>query len=565
MTNGDPWSLIEGLLAVARGGDLGLLKQCLDLAQQYDGDRGVQRVQRRLLVLGLGSQEARRGMLDRARTLHASLCPWCYTSVTIPREVGTPRLRHKHGQLASLKHRIRLIESGWRTRLEIKTPNQVLYRGPEPDLRLTRHGAAWILAGPWMFVALSAAFIGPTGEILSALVAGCLIAALVSFCIVSVIWQPRPRDERIHDHAWHLLAPRLLKHSLKPASSAFLAALARKTLEDESPLPSPSVLDLLLLRGEKAIREGPLPPGYLALWRRMAIQATTSEGADPIPLVAQQVSRCFQGLLPMLFAECLLDGWRAPWMTPGARARLRILVTDQAFESGFEVADLLVAGQTAPALAALLRINEPEGLAALRLLWSLRPTRPWIRCGASRTVFDLAAEPSSAGLLVSYPDLLLAQDSPELPLVMHGDPPASLVQILLCTRGLFFQSVLFTAMPRMIETRRRKIGHELRLDGLRFRSEQPLDQAAALLELWFRYAFSDFLPDIRRALTWRSPDRTIALRAVGALGCPECGKYFKGRIGEVGVALDEESTTNRGESDKPRRKKKKDSPSPGAG
>ncbi len=115
----------------------------------------------------------------------------------------------------------------------------------------------------------------------------------------------------------------------------------------------------------------------------------------------------------------------------------------------------------------------------------------------------------------------------------------------------------------MIETRRRKIGHELKLDGLRFRSDQPLDQTGSLLEVWFRYAFSDFLPDIRRALTWRSPDRTITLRAMGALACPDCGRYFLGRVGEVGVTLDEETPTKSGNSAKPRRKKKKDSPSGG--
>ncbi len=121
-----------------------------------------------------------------------------------------------------------------------------------------------------------------------------------------------------------------------------------------------------------------------------------------------------------------------------ARARLRILVADQAFEAGFEVADLLGAGQMAPALAALLRISDPDGLAALRLLWSLRPTRPWFRCGLSRTVFELATEPQSAELLASYPDLLLVQDSPELPLITHNDQPEAAVQVLLCAAACSF-------------------------------------------------------------------------------------------------------------------------------
>ena len=113
--------------------------------------------------------------------------------------------------------------------------------------------------------------------------------------------------------------------------------------------------------------------------RRLQVEADAPAGADPVPAVVQQLARCFQGRLPLAFAQQLLEDWAANWWSAGNLSRLRILLCDRAFEAGFEVRNLLDAGQSAPALGTVLDVERPDALAALRLLWSQRPSRPWDR------------------------------------------------------------------------------------------------------------------------------------------------------------------------------------------
>src|SRR5205807_1947660 len=108
------------------------------------------------------------------------------------------------------------------------------------------------------------------------------------------------------------------------------------------------------------------------------------------------------------------------WWAAGNLARLRILLCDQAFEAGFEVRSLLDGGAAAPALAAVLKTDAPLGLAALRLVWSLRASRPWDRLGAVRTAFELAEGPGRASDLAERPDVLLWQEDPRCLVAAEG-------------------------------------------------------------------------------------------------------------------------------------------------
>ena len=74
-----------------------------------------------------------------------------------------------------------------------------------------------------------------------------------------------------------------------------------------------------------------------------------------------------------------LANWEPAWWTEGNVARLRILLCDRAFEAGFEVRNLLDAGRNSPGLADVLHTGDPHRLATLRLLWSLRPRRSYLR------------------------------------------------------------------------------------------------------------------------------------------------------------------------------------------
>jgi hypothetical protein len=291
------------------------------------------------------------------------------------------------------------------------------------------------------------------------------------------------------------------------------------------------------------VAAGQAPPSHLAALRRLLVEDAAAAGADPAPLVADLLARCFEGRAPLAFAEHLLARWRSAYWTRGNLARLRVLLCDRAFEAGFEVHNLIDAGQSAPALGEVLGIDDVRGLAALRLLWARRPTRPWDHCGPSRTVFDLAAEAKSAALLEDQPDLLLWQEEPGWRVAADGgEEPMRGAEIRVCVGGVWLQDARFTEPPRDVELLRKSMGCELSLGGRRFRSPDDLDGLARRMERWFRYYFQEFRPEAAQVQTWQSPDRSAILRAWGAAPCPECKRFLLARLGQVGVALDEAAT-----------------------
>jgi hypothetical protein len=226
--------------------------------------------------------------------------------------------------------------------------------------------------------------------------------------------------------------------------------------------------------------------------------------------------------------------------TRGARVRLRVLLCDRAFEAGFEVANLLDIGCTEPVLGEILGADDPAGLAALRLLWSQRPTRPWDQCGEARTVFDLGADDKYADLLGRRPDLLLWQREPLWIVTAEGgELPMRPAEIMVCAGGVWLQDVRFVEAPVVIEETGTPFGGQLVLGNHQFRGAGEIDALARRMERWFRFAFNDFLFQTANVAAWRSPERAAILRAWGAAPCPECGRYILARVGAIGVALDE--------------------------
>jgi hypothetical protein len=295
-------------------------------------------------------------------------------------------------------------------------------------------------------------------------------------------------------------------------------------------------------RTDNALGMGIAPPGHLAALRRLMVEDAVARGADPVPLVIDLLGRCFEGRLSLSFAEHLLAGWESSWWTPGNKVRLRALLCDRAFEAGFEVRNLIDAGQNAPALGRLFGTDNVPYLAALRLLWSLRPSRPWDRCGDPLPVFDLAADPKRTELLGLFPDLLLWQVEPEWLVAAPDEDDPKPTQILFCLRGLFLQGALFTEKPTVVEVNARWRYNDLVIGSKRFRSSGSLDMLALRMERWFRYVFAEFLTALPSVEKWRAPDRQAILRAWGAVTCPECQHQLLPRVAQVGIALEEGKT-----------------------
>src|SRR5262249_8484963 len=156
--------------------------------------------------------------------------------------------------------------------------------------------------------------------------------------------------------------------------------------------------------------------------------------------------------------------------------RLQVLLTQRAFAAGLEVSDLVDLARVGPALGTALAVDDVDTLVQRRLLWSLRPTRPWERLGPVQTVFELAdagADKDRQVLFVHFADLLLAT---------KGRP------MMVCGRGTWFEDDWITQLPRTIQisVRRRQDdpGFDLIVDSLRFRFTDNPEDTADRLERW---------------------------------------------------------------------------------
>jgi hypothetical protein len=550
----DPWSVIEECVDDYRAGkNPDLLERCRALAQRVDAEHGLLRLERLLLARGLDDPEARAALLEEAADAHAALCPWCFGLAPVPREVPPFTLHQQGGRLGARGYHVEVSERGWQTRLEAAAPGRVVFRGGEPGRRWTARGATAVFVGPFVLLALAcAAALPDNGTRVLRTVLALLGSAAVVYVGVLYAWHVHvPLLDRLRNYAWTVLAPALHAGGFRLEDSAFLAGLARRSMGDHTYAHLRwAVLPGLLATTEEAVRAGRASPSHLAALRRLAVSdAAEAAGADPVPLLADELARCFDGRLPLAVADHLLAGWEPAWWTEGNVARLRILLCDRAFGAGFEVRNLLDAARTCPALAEVLHTADPHRLAALRLLWSLRPTRPWDRCGDADTAFDLAEDRGNAALLGRHPDLLLYHVDRSVDVVGDGGKgrmgPA---EIVVGAGGVSLQEVTFTESPGVVEVRGKNLGHELKVGDRWFRAPQPLEDLARRLERWMRYAFRELLPAAREALAWRPPDRSALLRAWGAVPCPECGRYLLARAGEVGLAPEEESAGPAGEA-----------------
>jgi uncharacterized C2H2 Zn-finger protein len=538
----EPWAVIEDWISEYRtSGDAVLLEHCRLRGRQLDPDDGLHRVHRLLLQAGVNDSEARRDLIALARERHASLCPGCYALA--PQPCGAPprALNLRPGRLSAGDYVVETSTKGIWNQLEVRAPGRVLFDGREGWWFWTRRGATLFLAGPFVLFTLATAVWPEGGLELLVPVTVLAVAALLLQWLVRRWWRTEGAPpNRLLRHAWTRLAPRLHEPEFSATDSAFLAELALLTPAGAFRQHRGPLLTSLLKRTEDAVIAGLEPPAHLAALRRLAVEDAAARGADPVPLVADQLARCFEGRLPLVYAEDLLSGWRSDWWTRGNLNRLRVLLCERAFEAGFEVSNLLDAGKTAAALGEVLATDDPTGLAALRLLWSQRPTRPWDHCGGAQTVFDLAADSDHADLLSEHPDLLLRQrEAAWVIAVEGGEEPMREAEILICVGGVWLQEVRFTESPAVVEETRKVFGGELALGKRRFRGPGEIDALARRMERWFRFAFKDFFPRMASVRTWQSPERAAILRAWGAAPCRECGRYFLPRVGAIGVALDE--------------------------
>lgn len=527
----EPWSVIhEWLDELRRGDSPGLLDRCRDLAKQCEGEQGLHRLERLLLVNGLRERHELQSLREEAARRHSGLCPRCLALVELVRPAAVPPLNQSHGRLSRNGFSVEISERGFAPHLEIVTPGSTVYRGREPERSLTRRGALVFLVGPLVLFALVAGMLCVhLGRAPLLPVAVPLFAALVTAFGIRLYWLnlDDPLDRAV-DHAWRLLVPRL---DLKQGSAEvgeFLGGLILLSGQHGTPTARAEELARRLAFAEQAVPLGRTSLAQLAVLHRLAAADAATQDADLVLLLAGQVRRALLGELPLRYAEEILgqQGWR---LSQADQARLRVLVADAAFEAGLEVREMEELGQTAPSLGAVLKTDRLRELAQLRLLWSLRPRRPWRRWGDARTVFELAVDPYQATEHFSrHPDLLL----------VDREPPC----LILTSRGLAFRDAMIAEQPYRISVREADAQHdrtyELVVGDHRFGFWNDPTPVRVRVEGWLRFWFEEFLPRLPEVRDWQPPEPPRTLFAQEVAVCPECQTVFWARVGEVGTLRD---------------------------
>ena len=534
----DPWRLIEDWLdEYCQSPRPQLLARCRAFARRVDPEGGIRRVERLFLAHRIEDQAARRALLDEARTRSASLCPRCFAMLFSPEEIPARSLTFVNGRLEGEGYQVAIIEQGFFSRLIVEAPGKKIYEGPEPERWLSIRGAETALAGPLVLLALVAAFIWPADSGPVLVVALLLLTALLALRGVRWLWQGSESSlDRAVNYAWALLVPRLETDGLGEKDLRFLANLALTSVgHGRAQLRADSLQRVLNHIGKKVTVDAAPVTQLAAIWR-LVVEDRGQAGDDPVQLVTAQIGQCFDGHLPLSFAEHLLAGWESPSWTPEQLARLRILLCERAFASGFEVRDLLAAGISAPALGEVMRTSDANEMCRLRLLWSLRPERPWDSLGTTVNAFELARGPKSqledAELLAEYPDLLLAATE---------EP-----RLLLCGQGIVFQDELITEAPASIEIKKYSgNSYELILGNQHFEFRRDPVILVSKLERWFRYWFGEFLPQATHVLGWRSPGLPPSFRLNKTVNCPECRRELLPRVGDLAVLVEEPEMMHR--------------------
>jgi hypothetical protein len=505
------WRMLDGWLTDPAGGRL--------------------HVYRGLLVHGLRADDALDHLRRDAQRHRAGLCPRCFTAVPLdavrfPVAEDVRPLSLAGGRLSGHGYVVEVQDQGITYRLRAETPQGVIFDGREPGHSLTLQGWRWLGVGLPVGLALVLALLLPP----PAVIWGTLIPLLVALGIGLGLRAQPPPDlaDRAVDHAWRLLAPQLQTGGSSADEAAALAGLAQVSIGRGSAQARERRVSRLIER----LSAAPESPIALAALLRLRAEDAAVTGNDAVRIVADAVGPCLTGEWPASWANLLLaDDTLAGW-TPGQRARLRVLLAARAFTAGLGVWELHELGRVVPALGRTLGAEDTDGLARLRLLWELRPKRPWQRCGSAATVFELANYPMLGGQhLEAAPDLLLFQP---LPGGRDGQPD----YLLVCGRGLILRDALLHERPQSFDSRPLPVskgsGYELDFGPHKLHYADAPDVLARRLEAWCGFYFDRFLPRMADVLIQPAGVRLRPLLRQLTVKCRECGKRFLGRHGPAG-------------------------------
>jgi hypothetical protein len=524
----EPWDVIgQWVNDFARTNKADFLDRAIELAQALDPTDGLSRVHRLLLLGGSDDEEAHALLRAEAAEKNASLCPHCYALVPLPTRATPTPVVVASGRVDGGGFRVELSDRYAFNVLRAETPEAPVYFGPEPGHALTRRGAVLLFLVPTLVAAASFAIMPRLlGIPPFAAVSGSLLAGLFAYVGVRAAWaEASAAPDRVVNHAWRILVPRLLLREVRRPDAAFLAGLAIASRGRGDP----EVREDQIARAIDKLKHDRVGVPYVTPLSGLKI-ADLDDEADDLPATADEIGASFDGTLPLDHAESLVTELRGDAADRTRRVRLRVLMLARAFAAKLEAEDLRMIGQVCPALGAAYASEDRDGLARLKLLWLYRPRRLWQRIGSATSVFDLARYPKLAeNYLKLRPDLLLFQAS-------GGTDGAA--PILVCEEGVVYRDTVIAEPNPTIRVKARSLvrggGYEMTIDDRTYKFHEDPTLLVRRLKAWSLFLFKEFLPRARLLTRRQSPQGDRLLRQK-VTACPECRKAFLVLAGEIGL------------------------------
>jgi hypothetical protein len=487
-------------------------------------DDGLAHLSRQMLRRRLVSPEAASALRLIAARQKAALCPHCHAVVPLPADeypeaASIPGLELSNDRLSGEGFVVARATRGLAARTRVTAPN-----GASRDWTVSgglwhRNSAIRRLVAPWVVLALAlASMLRPEWAILGTAIALC--AAYLGRLIVRSRSAPQTKGSLV-DAAWNHAVPALVDQPLTPGASRYLARLARTSMRLGSARARVGSLAHAERRANSALGDG-VPAIHWSALLALRINDLGRLGEDPVPDFANALADVLRrGELAQLELLLAHGNWRE-WPA-GRRTRLRIALLARAFDADMGVWELVEVGEAVPALGELLDSANVDGLARLRLLWSLGADKPWERCGAAATAFELAAFLPTEYELAAVPDVLLYQ-------ARVGGAQREAEPLWITGSGLAFRGVRLSA-PGPIEVHLLPAGrgYELHFGAARFRFTDNPSHLAHSLSAWSNFLFGEFLPIVDGGVGIPDGGKLERLLRAKTLVCPECGGLFRGR------------------------------------
>ena len=254
-------------------------------------------------------------------------------------------------------------------------------------------------------------------------------------------------------------------------------------------------------------------------------------GRDVVGELTSLFASIFRGEIPAtageLMATLVADDAA---LTSGERARLTLMLTAAAFDSGIVPADISVLRRHLPRLVGMLP-NDFDDLLMLYTIWLAKGSRPWDRAADCEPIFAIAKTRPAAAIraLKADPDAVLVHQPEEFLADILGP-------VTVNRRGVSFGGATVSDPAAEVSVVTTKDGGELTFGKSVFSlARRPNEKIERTLKKLLAYRTEVLMPQIETMQGETASGRADELLSPLAVPCPLCRTVSLVRTGQLGV------------------------------